>query len=275
MANLRVVYDNAADRATITASSTAGNLVASNLKSDYKSEVWRSTATAAQLTIIYPTAEMIGMVALAFATLSSAATFRVRGYALTSSPSPLYDVTGNACPSVEFDTLAWGLDPLGANAYSYGGATYGIKWVPLNNVQKIVLDIVDSTPLGYIEASRLITGTYWTPDYQAEQGAEVGVVDTTKNERTDAGDLRSDRGTVHKTLSFDLNFLTNNDRNKLFNILRGNGMFRPLYVSLVPESSLDVTGEQIFQIYGKLSKSGAMKYQILNQFSSTLEIEEL
>lgn len=275
MPNMRVVYDNSADRATIAASTTAGSLVPANLKTDYKSEIWRSTGLTATLTATWATAELIGMVALAFASLTSAATFRVRGYALQADSVPLFDVNGYVCASSDFDNFSWGTEPLGANAYSYGGGTYGVLWFPTHACQKLVIDIADSNPLGYIEASRLVCGTYWTPVYQAEAGAVVGIVDNSKHERTDAGDLRTDRGTVHKTLNFDLNFLTNEDRNTLYNILRGNGMFKPMYVSLVPQSTGDLTGEQIFQIYGKLSRQGSMKYQLQNQFSSQLEIEEL
>jgi hypothetical protein len=273
--NLRVVYDNAADRATIVASSTAGTLVASNLSTDYKSEVWRSTGLTATLTITWPTAELIGMVALAFASLSSAATFRVRGYQNDDDSTPLFDVDGFACYGADFDAFPWGTVPLGVNAYSYGGGAYGVLWTPVHACQKIVLDIADSNPLGYIEASRLVCGTYWEPIYSAESGATVGITDTSKNERTDAGDLRTDRGTIHKTLSFDLNVMPKEDRDALYNILRGNGMFKPVYISLVPVYDEDETGEQIFQIYGKVSKSANIKWAYAHMFSTKLEIEEV
>lgn len=275
MANLRVVYDNAADRATIAASSTAGSLVAANLQTDYKSDVWRSTGLTATLTITFPTAELIGMVALAFCSLSSAATFRVRGYALTADVTPLVDTTGYAAQASDFTSFYWGTEPLGVNAYSYGGGAYGVLWLPsVNACQKVVIDITDSNPLGYIEASRLVCGTYWSPTNNAEAGAEVGVVDTSKHERTDAGDLRTDRGTIHKTLSFELAYLTQQDRNSLWNILRGNGMFKPLFISLLPTDA-DYVGEQVYQIYGKIGRPSRLRYQHTHRFSTTLEIEEL
>lgn len=276
MANLRVVYDNAADRASsVVASTTAGALTTANLKSDYKSEVWRSTAASATLTIQWATAELAGMLALPFCNLTSTATFRVRCYAVATDPTPAVDKTATACPGAQFDSFFWGSEPLGVNAYSYGGASYGCIWFPVGTYQKIVLDITDSSLSGYVEASRLVIGTYWSPTYTAEAGASINIVDNSKQERTDAGDLRTDRGTVSKSLSFDLNFLTQADRNSLFNILRGNGMYKPVYVSLIPESTDDQVGEQIFQVYGKLSKSGALKYNLWNQFATQLEIEEI
>jgi hypothetical protein len=275
MNNLRVVYDNAADRATLSASSTAGGLVVNNLLTDFKSEVWRSTSTTATLTITWATAEIIGMVALAFCSLSPLATFRVRGYAHAADTTPLIDVTGYACEGSDLTSFNWGSEPLGVNAYSYGGGTYGVLWFTQDAYEKLVIDIVDNTnTLGYIEASRVICGSYWSPTYNAEYGVQVGITDNSKQERTDAGDLRTDRGTIAKTLSFDVSFLTSQDRNKVYNILRGNGLFRPIYVSLTPEAD-DPTEEQVFQIYGKMSRQGSIKYQFINQFSSTIEIEEL
>lgn len=275
MANLRVVYDNAADRATIAASSTAGTLVPANLQTDYKSEVWRSTALTATLTITWATAELIGMVALAFCSLSSAATFRVRGYALETDTTPLIDHTGFVAYGADFDEFMWGAEPIGVNAYSYGGGAYGVLWLPsVHACKKVVVDITDVNPSNYIEASRLVCGTYWEPVYNAEYGVTVGMVDNSKHERTDAGDLRTDRGTVHKTLNFDLAVMPKEDRDALYNIMRGNGMFKPMYVSLTPESE-DEVGEQVFQIYGKLSRQGTIKWASLNQFATQISIEEL
>jgi hypothetical protein len=71
------------------------HLVPANLQTDYKSEVWRSTGTTATLTITWATAELIGMFALAFASLSAASTFRVRGYSNAGDAVPVVDVTGN------------------------------------------------------------------------------------------------------------------------------------------------------------------------------------
>jgi hypothetical protein len=275
MPNLRVVYDNAADRATITASSSAGSLVPANLQTDYKSEVWRSTSLTSTLTLTWATAEIVGMFALAFASLTSAATFRIRGYQNVGDAVPLFDSTGPCCAGSDFDVFPWGQMPLGANGYSYGGGAYGVLWLAQPAaITKLVVDIVDTNQQGYIEASRAVCGGYWEVVNNAESGATVGVVDTSKQERTDAGDLRTDRGTVHKTLAFDLNVMPKADRDALYNILRGNGLFRPLYVSLTPADT-DVVGEQVFQVYGKLSKQASIKYLYATLFSTSLEIEEL
>lgn len=270
MANLRMVYDNAADTATITASSTAGSLAATNLQTDMKSEVWRSNnvLTGVDITMTWAAAKRINMVALPFNNFTAAATMRVRGYTLSGDSVAAYDATFNACTGA--------LTVGGVNTFAYGGGTYASAWLPsVGTWQKLIVTLADSTnPSGYLEAGRIVCGEYWSPTYTAEAGAELGVNDTTKNERSDAGDLRSDRGIIYKILKFDLNFLTTSDRDKLFTLLRANGAYKPVYISLVPEST-DAQDEQIFQIYGKLVKAGSLKYQLMNQFVTQLEIEEV
>jgi hypothetical protein len=277
MNNLRVVYDNAANRlASLTASTTNGSLAASNLLTDIKSEVWRSTSTSATLTLTWATAQFASMVALCLCSLTSQSTIRVRAYTNTGDANPAVD-TGAVygCRASPFDTFGWGVNPLGVNSYSYGGGAYGVVYFTQAAYQKIVVDIVDTTnPLGYIEASRLVCGAYWTPDVQADAGASLGVADSSRQLRSDAGDLRTDRGTLHKTISFSLGLMSASDRNYLWNILKGNGMYRPLFISLLPSAD-DYNDEQQYQLYGKLSKQTTIKYMLTNQFSTTVDLEEI
>lgn len=277
MANLRVVYDNAADRATLAASSTAGSLAVNNMLSDIKSEIWRSTGSTATITVTWPVGELIGVVALPFCSLSSGATMRVRAYTYTADTLPILD-TGIqiAAAAPPFDVWGWGSEPLGVNAYAYGGGTYGVVWFgTIVAVQKLVIDIDDdSNPLGYLECSRIVAGTYWEPVAGADSGVEIGVGDLSKHERSDAGDLRTDRGAIFKTMTMDLSVLPAQDRNAMWRILRGNGMSRPVFISLVPKAE-DAFEEQAFQIYGKLSRQSSLKYIHANHYSSQLEIEEI
>ena len=54
MSNLRLIYDNATDRATsISASTTSGALVAANLQNDFKGQVHRSTGTSVSYTLTW------------------------------------------------------------------------------------------------------------------------------------------------------------------------------------------------------------------------------
>lgn len=102
MNNLRIVSDNAIDRATLTSSSSASALMStSNLKSDRKSNVWRSVlGTTAWLAATWPSLEPISAVALPFCNLSPTATMRVRA---TNEPS----TTNKLSSSSDFTQAAW------------------------------------------------------------------------------------------------------------------------------------------------------------------------
>ncbi len=275
---LRVIYDNAADRAaTLVASSTAGSLVASNLQTDIKSAVWRSTATTATITATFSAYEMVAGVVLPFCNFTSAATMRVRGYTEIADASPSFD-TGAilACPVANLGMWSWGAT-MGVNAYAYGGGTYGRIWpTDPHAIKKVVIDIVDSTnPSGYIEVGRLVCGNYWSPEINTEYGStSVSVQDTSKQFRNDAGDLMSDRGTKHKKQTLSLGAMAAADREQLWNILLGNGMSRPILFSLYPNGS-DNQLEQIHQMYCKLAVAPDMHIPYFDRYASSLTLEEV
>lgn len=272
---LRIVYNNAANRGTVTASSTAGSLVASNLLTDSKADTWRATGTSATITTIYTVAELVSMVALPFCNLTSSATFRVKCYTNSGDVTPVLDtgVVLAAAPT-PLGMWDWGNVPMGVNAYSYGGASYGRVWFTTQAVKKVELIISDPTnPSGYIEASRLVMGAYWSPENDAELSPQWIPVENSNHERSDAGDLRTDIGTLNKKLQLTLPVMTAADRNTMMNILRGNGMSRPIYLSLFPQDD-DSSNEQAFQVYGKLAQQTGVTLSNWNLYSTTIEIEE-
>lgn len=276
--NLRMVYDNASKRAgaVISASSTAGSLIANNLLTEDKTEVWRATSTSATLTQTYASPEIVGCVALPFCNFTSAATMRVRGYTNIADASPSFD-TGAvlACPPTGLGEWGWGGLPLGVNSFIYGGGAYGVVWFTMAAVRKLVIDIVDTTNTqGYIEAACIVTGAYWTPERNAELGVEVSLQDTTENYRSEAGNLKSDTGTRHKTMTFELSVMSPADRSNFWRIIKGLGMSTPFFISMFPGSD-DPELEQNHQIYGKMSSIStitAFQYQL---YSAPCELEEI
>lgn len=277
MANLRIIYDNAINKASVTASTTAGGLVASNLLTDTKSQVWRSTDTAPTLTFTWASSQIVGGVALAFTNLTSSATIRARGYTETTDATPAFDTGAVVAVPSAIDGFNWGMSPLGANAYAYGGGSTATLWMAATAIKKLVLDLDDpSNPAGFVEASRAIAGAYFSPTYNVEYGnVKVGAEDTSKHDRSSAGDLLTDRGVMYKTLDIDLQLMPHADRNVVWQILRGNGMSYPVFISVLPESVDDTAGEQIYTIYGKLSRMSALTYAAYNQHAIPLQIEEI
>ena len=155
------------------------------------------------------------------------------------------------------------------------GGTYARAYFTAGAYEKLVIDIVDvDQPAAYVEASRLICGAYWAPEYNPGYGATARVNDTTANTRSQSGDLRSDVGTVSRSLSINLEWIAEADRPRLWNILRGSAKSGPVFISLFPEDA-DPEKEQAHQIYGKLASDLAISHPMFGIFSGPLEVEEV
>lgn len=272
---LRIVYDNAADLSSISASTTAGSLVASNLLTDMKSEVWRSTGTSATLTLTWTSSKQIGMVALPFCNLTSTATFRVKVFTEVADASPALDTAAQQCCRQSSTPLAgWSGVAASVNSYSYGGANYAVLWFTPTIGKKVTIDIVDSSnPAGYIEASRIVVGNYFTPEVDAELNVDWSLDENTQNTRSEGSDLRSDIGTRSQMLKFNLSNMSPADRFTMSSILRGNGKSVPMFVSLFP-SDTDASKEQAYQIYGKITGAISINHSNWNLFGCPVEISE-
>jgi len=100
MPNLRIVSDNAIERATLIASSTAGALAVANLAAAQFYPVWRATSRDARVTAVFDNVEPIGFVGLPFCNLSPMARLRVR---LSGEAA----ITNNRTYTEAFDNAAW------------------------------------------------------------------------------------------------------------------------------------------------------------------------
>lgn len=277
MANFRIIYDNRADGASLAVSSQASaGLGAANLLTDIKSEVWRASTTSGTITATWAVAQLVSGVALPFTNLTADATIRVRGYTETADTTPAFD-TGAvpACPPLALGLWGWGTTPMGVNAFAYAGSAYANIWFAAAAVKKLVIDLVDaSNSAGYIEVGRLVTGTYWEGLKGADYGASMTLVDTSKHLRSDAGDLLTDVGTKHRKQSVPLTQLPASERLQVWNILVGNGMARPVFLSVFPGDA-DNGLEQCSMIYGKLVEAPGIAIPAFRQYATTLEIEEV
>lgn len=301
--NLRIIYQNWADLATVTASSTAGTTSVSNMLKDAKGLVWRSSNTTvasttnkAILKVDLGTARAIRGVVLAFTNLNSAtATMIVRGYSADPTLGGTVDtptITGtaaytspttNCCPWNNLNLPNWGTNPQNANIYAYGGGTYARIWLATAQTYRYwTIEITDNYTTSasgrYIEVSRLIMGDYWSPVYNTGYGMTNTVKDLSEHERTESGDLVSVRGPRFNALSFNLEWLDHSDRKEASRLMLGNGISKPILVSLFPDStgdSSDYERERLHQIYGKFVQIPGISYQNALFYSMPLELEEV
>lgn len=274
--NLRIIYNNIADTAnTLTSSSSVANYEITNTRRDTKGSVWRSanTITTANINLSWNTAQTISAVILPYTNLTATATIRIRLYSDTAYATQIYDSgTVTAVPAV----LPNYYTSSGNYRYAFGGGSCARKYIPqTSGCRGMRIDIADTANTDtYLEVSRIIVGTYWSPKHNTEFGLSVGITDSSSRSRTQTGNLITDIGTSNKTMSFNLSYMTKADRDTLFSIISSIGTKKSLYISLFPEDE-DPANEQIHQIYGRLSDLATIVNPMYSIYASSINIEEV
>lgn len=255
----------------ITATATA--TPSANLQKDAKSLIWRSAGTSATLTVAFGSAKTVRGVVLPFTNLTATATINVTvvggsGY-----------TTGAvlACPYKQADSWDSSYLPQGANSYAYGAGAYARVWFPTaQSCTGLTIVITDTNnTAGYVEASRLVIGDYWSPTYNTSFGLMAAPKSLSTNSRTESGDLVTNRGIQYNTMSFDLTWLNPADRLIFTKIIKSNGINKGLLISLFPDAAEDYDKEQTFQIYGKLTQVPDLTHPMYTMYSSKVDIEEI
>ena len=275
-ANVRFIFDNAGDRATLSASSAA--IAAANLQTDERAAVWRTAAavTSATLTANWATAEPIDSIALAWTNLSTVATMRVRGYTLPNDAAAAFDSTINVCPQTLGD-LHWGLEPLGGGgAWRTSSPMAAAVWLTgPYAIRKLTIDLVDIYATGgYLEASRLITGLRFEPAVNAVYPWNVKAVDRARPARAESGDLRVETLTRYRSFTLDLARLAVTDeRNKLMRMAQ-RGLARGVFVSVAPDWS-DTSDVQLGSFYAGLASEPELGMTFIDNWRTNLTFEEM
>lgn len=273
---MRIIHDNAFDRAAVTVSAVQGGYVAANLKLDIKSLTWRSGSGGGSIFVTWPTPENISAIILPFCNLSAASAIAIRLYSGADEASKIYDsgaIVANAATRIVPKNMT---AAQAATAYELGaGACVALYLPAVFAAKRMTIDLYDPTPAqGSIDVSRVIAGVYFEPQFGASYGLGATSVDSTKNTRSRAGDLLSDAGTTSRKLSFTLGNLKPQDRAEVAKILLENGIRNPLWISLFPQSA-DLNLERDHQCYGKLTQSSAITLPFCNTFSAQVEIESV
>lgn len=273
MSSLKIVFDNAADRSTLAASSEA--ISKAHLLTDSKSDVWRTPAgtTTAALVVTWNSPEPVSCVALPFCNLSSTATMRVRLYSDTAGTLMVLD-TGTLLCALGSPIRPFGMTSAqAASAYSYGGGSAARVFFTKVDARKVVIDINDAANLqGYLEAARLVVGNCFTTQYNVSYGIELSLEDSTKSQRTDAGNLVSDVGYRYKVVKADLSVLSPAERTAFWKLVGACGTSVPVFFSVLTGDD-DKDAEQHYTVYGKFTKVSVVSAKNYLVYSSPLEIE--
>lgn len=236
--NLRIVYANKLTAAT-------GGSTPQNLLNDYKSQT--STATTFTLT----TSSLTGKVAVV---------------AMLSETTSSVTMTVNSTSTTESTTSTIS----SSASIGYGGGKYVVVYLTLAAATTSFTVTFNTS----VKVSRFIVGNYWSPTYNTSFGISVGYEDQSSTERLQGGDLYTTSGPRHKTMSFDLQYVTDSEKFFLFDLVKQLGKSKAIFVSAFPEDS-DKEREQMYSIYGKFSSLPQISYAMFTKYTSSLQLEEI
>lgn len=271
MKNIRLLTNNAADRATITVANTAAGMGADKLKTDIKGEVCRVLAGSANLVLTWPALETVGAVVIPASNLGPSSTIRVRAY-LDAAGTTLLADSGIKFAAPGTILEYWDFSqPLNVNLFADGAAPITACYLPEQVAARRVEIAITNPDNTFIDISRLVAGGYHALKYNPDYGATVGTLDLTKNTRAASGDIKTDWGPKASNMTFDLGWIDNSDREKVRQLI-AKGVGRFMFVSIFPEND-DPVLERDYSIYGKPSQAGSMTYSLFNLHSSQFQIE--
>jgi hypothetical protein len=266
MANLRVIYNNIADVATITANTTEPGFAVANVKNTKKTSSHRSTGNIAIYTLTWQTNQKVNAIALPATNLVDGSTIRVELYSTAGSTISIADsgtLTAAKDKSSDLFTTAYT-----SNSFPYYGATKTSVWFPIEyTVQKVVITVTSNSP---VDCSRIVCGTYWESTRQASNGITIGVTDNSVLTTTRAGDTYVDRKPMTENMQFQLQYLNDADRKKLLQIMQLHGSNGLMYFCVFPDNS-NPELTQSYSIYGR-SQDNSLEYFMFSLYNRSLNI---
>jgi hypothetical protein len=274
--NLKMLINNAADRASLSASPVAPGMSAAAMLNDTKSHVCRATGTEIEIVLTWDQTERIGGVHHPWCNGSPLTTIQVLGYADEAGATQLLD-TGErlACPARERVLRAPWTPVSAASAYAYGGGAHAFTWFDNVDVKRLVIRLKDpGNRQGYLEVSRVYVGEQFSPDKNMSYGLGLTPTSTSTPFRTDAGDRRVVRGTKGSKLEIELGHMTERDRSYFWDMLVANGLDEPAIIDLYPG---DPSAERArdHRMYGVLVQLPAMRRPNFPSHMTSLEWESM
>lgn len=124
-----------------------------------------------------------------------------------------------------------------------------------------------------VKVSRFIIGKYWSPTHNVGYGVSTGYTEASTVERLQSGDQYVVKLPKSKTLQFELQYLNEQDKFQLFDIVRVQGKTTPVFVSVFPQDTLQ-DKEQMYSIYGRFNSLPNIAHTTYTMYSSSIQLEE-
>jgi hypothetical protein len=274
---MRIVYDNAIDTATLSASpALVTTLPEENLQNISRSKVARTTGLSTQ-TILgnLSVAKLVSSLVLWRHNFTSNATIQLELYPLANQAgTKVYD-SGEISPydAKTLGDLLWGIDPLEASVFDSWGVYWSEIWFDAVAAASFKLTIKDSAnPDGYMQVSRAYLGAYIGASFNPSYGMQLGWDEKVKQERTAGGTLYSDPAAAYRQLQFTLEMLSEVDRPKFLEFTRVVGMTKDFFISIYPELGGEI--ERDHSMLAKMIQYAPQTHTFYAHYSQSFQMQE-
>jgi hypothetical protein len=225
--NITFLWDNLADFAEITASSTAGNLSTDYLQTPERWKIWRSGEGDEQsLLLTLPPNSMVQAIAVVDHNLSNEGSITIQGQSKT----------GKVDLSIKPHTINEG----GSNAIIIHVLPYPVR---IQQWQLIFNNPTDS----YTQCSRIYLGAIWQPKYDIEYGWTLGNINRSNGIESRGGQLYQQSKQCQISLECNFELLPERDRDTLCMKYTEIGDYSPFIVCVNPKEPTLITFYARFQ----------------------------
>lgn len=252
MSSLRILTDDAAPTATITASTTAGGLVAGNVATNEPAEIWRATSTTAFLTLTLTSSRSVDSVVAGWTNITPSATVTVDLFTNDADSVPVASVTPvvhAAAEGLPVNVAAWFGQP-----------------VPCRKLRITVAGNASNVQVG-----RVMVGARLA-DIPVKSGVTMAFVDKSSSSRTESGSMRVDAASVHRVASLPI-FANDVVAFAALNTMAASGKKKAAFVSLF--SASDDPRQQSHAFIGRLADNITQSLVTSTLSESALTFEEI
>lgn len=277
MTNARIIVQNDADSATLSASpALVATLPVTNLQETSRYKVARTTSAASQdIKGDFTIDRLISCCVLYRHNLTTAGTLRLILYSgAGQTGSTMYDSTATlAHPIKALGDLEPGYSALGESVFTGWDWYFSTLWFAPVWARSFKLTLADAAnPAGYFQAARLVLGRHIEPFDTISYGVEMGWEENTKQSRTDGGSLRSETTEAFRKLNFSLERLTDGERARIVELLRSMGKRKDFFVSAFPGQN--GAKERDFSMLAKMSSLPLLIYPTFGLHAAQFQVEE-
>jgi hypothetical protein len=256
----------------------AASLPPGNLQLEGRARVARTVGVSGDRLIEgeWASAKALSACVLYRTNLTSQATWRLQCWdAVGQSGNLVYDsTTVKALPALGFGEFPFGTIPWGASVFTGWGKPFAVLWFPPTLVRSFRLTLSDTgNPDGYIEAKRLVLGSYFEPSINVSYGVDCRWESDSEQARTQGGSIRTDRRAIYRVLTGALGWLSAAERARWMEIARRAELSSEIFVSVFPEAGAST--ERDYAMLGKFTKMPSLNHHRVDLWGSQFEISEV